>query len=338
MVSKEKQNKRKERLSIDEKIQILLNHGNIGDIKIRRKNAGEEEKKLGEIVNSLRRAYKEGRLTQIQIKTLEENGMIWKRQEAGRSIIDLLIASGINIGDIKQNGKDLTEEERKLGQAKHSLKVAYRNGLLSDKIIKEAEAHGMIWNEKQAGIDMLKVLVASGINIGDMQQKGKKLTEEEKRLGDIKHRLIVAYRKGKLSEDVIREAEAHGMVWSGQEVGRKALDILIASGINIGDIQQKGKNMTEEERKLGQAKHNLKIAYRKGMLSENVIREAEEHGMVWREVKSRKKGSSLEALRRQKEDLEIREEKAKELLRKIQEEVRKKEANQNKDTLDREER
>ncbi len=313
-------NKRKG-LSIEEKIQILLSHRNLGAIKISRKNATDEERKLIEIVISLRRAYKEGKLTKEQIDVLEENGMQWKRQEAGRSMLDILIASGINIGDIRQNGENLTEEERKLGQAKHSLKVAYRKGLLSEDIIREAEANGMVWDEKEVGRSMLESLIASGKNLGDIQQRGKSLTEEEKRLGEIKHRLIVAYRKGKLSEDVIRKAEANGMVWE-KEAGRSMLDLLIASGRSIGDIQQKGKNLTEEERKLGQAKHGLKIAYRKGVLSEDIIREAEAHGMVWREIKSRRQGSSLNELRRQKESLEAKEEKARKLLEEVQEQVR----------------
>ena len=313
-------NKRKG-LSIEEKIQILLSHRNLGAIKISRKNATDEERKLIEIIISLRRAYKEGKLTKEQIDVLEENGMQWKRQEAGRSMLDILIASGINIGDIRQNGENLTEEERKLGQAKHSLKVAYRKGLLSEDIIREAEANGMVWDEKEVGRSMLESLIASGKNLGDIQQRGKSLTEEEKRLGEIKHRLIVAYRKGKLSEEVIRQAEENGMVWE-REVGRSMLDLLIASGRSIGDIQQKGKNMTEEERKLGQAKHDLKTAYRKGVLSEDIIREAEAHGMVWREIKARRHGSSLSKLRRQKESLEAKEEKARKLLEEVQEQVR----------------
>ena len=325
-------NKRKG-LNIEEKIQILLNHGNIGAIKINRKNATEEERKLIEILVSLRRAYKEGRLTKAQINVLEENGMIWKRQEAGRSILDFLIASGINIGDIRQNGENLTEEERKLGQAKHSLKVAYAKGLLSNEIIKQAEKYGMVWDERETGRTMLKSLISSGKNIGDIKQNGKNMTEEEKRLGEIKHRLMVAYRKGKLSDEVIREAEENGMVWE-KETGRSMLDLLIASGRSIGDIQQKGKNLTEEERKLGQAKHSLKIAYRKGVLSEDIIKEAEAHGMVWREIKSRRQGSSLSELRRQKESLEAREEKARELLEEVQEQVKL----QSKDISDREER
>lgn len=265
-----RENKRSKRLSIDEKIQILLSHGNIADIKIVRdnqENTREEKIELGEIVSSLRREYKKGKLTKSQIKILEENGMVWKRQEAGRSMLDILIASGINIGDIKQGGKDLTEEERRLGQAKHNLKVAYRKGILSNEIIKEAENHGMVWNEL--------------------------------------------------------------------ETGRKMLDILIASGRNIGDIKQNGKNMTEEERRLGSAKHSLKMAYWKGLLSERIIKEAEEHGMIWRETKSRRKISSLGKLRKQKEDLEAKEEKARALLEEVQEQARKQEE-QSRDSLDRE--
>lgn len=338
MVNRKKKSKRSKGLSIDEKIQILLNHGNIGDIKIvgnSVENEREEERKLGKIVNSLRRAYRKGKLTLSQIKILEENGMAWKRQEAGRSMLDILEASGINIGDIKQGGKDLTEEERRLGQAKHSLKVAYKKGLLSDEIIREAEEHGMVWNELETGRKMLVFLMASDANIGNIKQNGRNQSEEEKRLGDVKHRLIVAYRRGRLSEDVIREAEAHGMVWGRLEVGRKMLDSLIASGRNIGDIKQNGKNMTEEERRLGSAKHSLKVAYWKGLLSEEIIREAEEHGMVWREIKSRRKISGLNELRKQKEDLENKEEKAKALLEEVQEQVRRQEE-QSKDALDRE--
>ena len=56
--------------------------------------------------------------------------------------------------------------------------------------------------------------------------------------------------------------------------------------------------------------------------------------MVWREIKSRRQGSSLSELRRQKESLEAREEKARELLEEVQEQVKL----QSKDISDREER
>ena len=108
-------------------------------------------------------------------------------------------------------------------------------------------------------------------------------------------------------------------------IEKKELDLLIASGRNLAKIQQKGKKLTEEEIILGKAKHTLINYYREGKLSEEIIREAESHGMNWgRRIKARKKektderGETLESLRAEKQELEAREKKAKELLGEVE--------------------
>ena len=314
------------RLTIEEKVQILVSVGNIGKIRQKAKDANDREKWLGEIKHAIKTAFGKGKLTREQIELLEANGMVWKEHRGpGRRALDVLIASGRNLGEIRQNGTDLSMEERKLGSAKHSLVALYNKGELSKEIIEEAERYGMIWERKPIGREPLDILIASGRNLAVIRQKGNDLTDEERRLGNAKHTLIVLYRKGLLSEKIIREAEEHGMVWGRKPLGRKELDLLIASGRNLAKIQQKGKKLTEEEIILGKAKHTLINYYRDGKLSEEIIREAESHGMVWgRRIKARKKqktderGETLESLRAEKQELEAREKKAKELLGEVE--------------------
>ena len=314
------------RLTIEEKVQILVSVGNIGKIKQKVKDANDREKWLGEIKHSIKVAYREGKLTREQIELLEANGMVWKEHRGpGRRALDVLIASGRNLGEIRQNGTDLSMEERKLGSAKHSLVALYNKGELSKEIIEEAERYGMIWERKPVGREPLDILIASGRNLAVIRQKGNDLTDEERRLGNAKHSLIALYRKGLLSKEIIGEAEEHGMVWGRKPLGRKELDLLIASGRDLDKIQQKGKKLTEEEIILGKAKHTLINYYREGRLSEEIISEAEQYGMTWgRRIKARKKqktdetGETLESLRAEKQELEAREKKAKELLGEVE--------------------
>lgn len=318
-------NKRK-RLTIEEKVQILVSVGNIEKIKQNKTGASDREKWLGEIKHSIKTAYREGKLTKEQIELLEANGMVWKEHRGpGRKILDYLIASGKNLGEIRQNGENLSPEERRLASAKHTFMNYYREGRLSEEIIREAEEHGMVWGRVPFGRKELDLLIASERNLGEIQQRGKDLTDEEIKLGNAKHSLIAAYRNGLLSEEIIREAEEYGMVWGRKPLGRENLDLLIASGRNLGEIQQRGKNLTDEERRLGEAKHTLISCYREGRLSEEIIREAEQYGMTWgRRIKSRKKEKTdeeeetLESLRAKKQELEAKEKKAEELLEEVE--------------------
>lgn len=267
-----KQNGRKKGLSIDEKIQILVNHGDISSIK-NRKKATDEEKFLASIKHSLKVAYKEGKLTARQIELLEEHGMTWKERVRGKKSLQILIEANVDIGEVGQAEENLTGEKGKLGRAKHYLRVLYN--------------------------------------------------------------------RGELSEDIIREAKEHGMVWDRVTRGEKALKYLIDSGKNIADIQIRGENLTEEERKLGEIKHYLKRLYREGKLSEDIVRQAEEHGMIWNERDKkgkRKNKSTLEELKREKEELEDKEERAKILLGEVERQAREEGASQDKDMLDGEER
>lgn len=316
------------RLTIEEKVQILVSVGNIGKIRQKAKDANDREKWLGEIKHAIKTAYGKGKLTREQIELLEANGIVWKEHRGpGRRALDVLIASGRNLGEIRQNGRNLTPEERKLASAKHTLINLFNKGKLSKEIIEEAESYGMVWNNKKPnGRDSLDVLIASGRNLADVKQRGKDLTDEEIKLGNAKHTLIVLYKKGLLSEEIIREAEEHGMVWGRKPLGRKELDLLIASGRNLAEIQQKGKNLTDEEKILGEAKHTLINYYREGKLSEEIIREAESHGMNWgRRIKRKKKKEktdeeeeTLESLSAKKQELEAKEKKAEELLEEVE--------------------
>ena len=316
------------KLTIEEKIQILVSTRNIGKIKSKSgKNISDVEKLLREIKCSIKVAYREGKLTKEQIELLEANGMVWEEhKQPGRKSLDVLIASGRNLGEIRQNGRNLSPEERKLASAKHTLINLFNKGKLSKEIIEEAESYGMVWsNKKPIGRESLDVLIASGRNLADVKQRGKDLTDEEIKLGNAKHTLIVLYKKGLLSEEIIREAEEHGMVWGRKPLGRKELDLLIASGRDLAKIQQKGKKLTEEEKRLGEAKHTLINYYREGRLLEEIISEAEQYGMTWgRRIKARKKQKTddgkdtLESLRAEKQELETKEKRAKELLEEVE--------------------
>ncbi len=247
MVNKNRQNSGIKGLSIDKKIQILVNYGDISLIR-KRKDCTEKEKLLVEIKNSLKRAYIEGKLTEEQIKLLEEHGMAWNKKIRGKKALEDLISSGVDIVSIKQKGKNLTEEERRLGEIKHYLKRLYREGELSEDIIRRAEEHGMVWdNSEIRGIKALNTLINSGLNIGRIKTKGKNLTEEERRLGEAKHYLKRLYKKGELSEDIIRKAEEHGMVWTERKTKRKTrLETLKREKEELDDKEAKAKALLEE--------------------------------------------------------------------------------------------
>lgn len=181
------------RESIEEKIEELILYGDISSIKENPSNPTEEEKRLSYIKTYVKRRYKEGKLTDSQIELLEEHGMIWqeKPKKVGiRNNVKILIEHG-DIENIQIYGKDLTEEERKLGEIKHSVKRAYRTGSLTKEEIELLEKHGMVWDEKRL--------------IGRKLERAKRKKEESKNKLEKANKLLEQCKRIKNKEDKEKE-------------------------------------------------------------------------------------------------------------------------------------
>ena len=172
------------RETIKEKIEILISYGDISTIKENPPNPTEEEKRLSYIKTYVKRRYKEGKLTESQIKSLEEHGMVWQekpKKEGIRNNVKILVEHG-NIGNIPIYGKNLTDKERKLGEIKHSVKRAYRMGSLTNEEIEILEKNGMVWDEKNLRGRKLEEAKRRKEKSKDKLSKANRLLEQCKRL------------------------------------------------------------------------------------------------------------------------------------------------------------
>ena len=163
---------KEEQMTLEEKIEYLINRGNIGSIS--RNTKDEEGNSIGQWKRDIKKEYKKGKLSEEQQRRLEEAGMIWnegktkEQQKTTEEKIEYLIKRG-NIGSIKANEKD--EKGNPIGQWKRDIKKEYKKGKLSEEQQRRLEEAGMIWNEKgKNGIITSKEIAEASISsIKDME-------------------------------------------------------------------------------------------------------------------------------------------------------------------------
>ncbi len=284
-------NEREQEKTIEEKIEYLINRGNIGSIRQRDKD--EEGNPIGIWKSQINTAHKDGRLSEEQQRRSEVAGMVWnegKSKEEKMKLeekIEYLISRG-NIGSIRQKDKD--EEGNPIGKWKNEIKEANKKGKLSEEQQRRLEKAGMIWNEREQEKTLeekIEYLIRRG-NIGSIRQKDK--DEEGNPIGKWKNKIKEAYKAGKLSKEQKRGLEEAGMIWNEREqekILEEKIEYLIKRG-NIGSISQNTKD--EEENPIGIWKQKIKKAYKAGKLSGEQQIRLEEAGMIWDEKgKSSKK-------------------------------------------------
>ena len=278
-----------EKMILEEKIAYLINYGNIGSI--RKEDKDEKENPIGRWKANIKIAYKDGKLSEEQQRRLEEAGMVWNERKGEKTLeekIEYLISRG-NIGSIRQNEND--EKGNPIGRWKDKIKIAYKEGRLSEEQQRRLEEVGMVWKEgmlKEEQITLeekIEYLISRG-NIGSVKVNEK--DEKGNSIGRWKDNVKKAYKEGKLSEEQQRGLEEAGMVWNEREQEKtleKKIEYLISRG-NISSISQKEKD--EKGNPIGRWKEDIKKAYKKGKLSEEQQRRLEEAEMVWNEKEKQK--------------------------------------------------
>ena len=286
---------KEEKMTLEEKIEYLINRGNIGDIRTDEKD--EEGNPIGIWKSQIKTAHKDGKLSEEQQRRSEVAGMVWKEREPQKTLeekIEYLISRG-NIGSISRNLID--EKGNPIGRWKSQIKIAYKAGKLSKEQKRGLEDAGMVWNEgkskeeKMTLEEKIEYLINRG-NIGDIRTDEK--DEEGNPIGIWKSRIKTAYKDGKLSEEKKRRLKKAGMVLNEivpQKTLEEKIEYLISRG-NIGSIKQSDKD--EEGNPIGRWKNQIKEANKEGKLSEEQQRRLEEAGMLWNERKSKEEQMTLE--------------------------------------------
>ena len=284
---------KEEKMTLEEKIEYLINRGNIGDIRIDEKD--EKGNPIGIWESQIKTAYKAGKLSEEQKRRLKKAGMVLNEivpQITLEEKIEYLINRG-NIGSIKQRDED--EEGNPVGVWKNQIKEANKEGKLSEVQQRRLEEAGMIWNERKSKEEKMTLeekieyLISRG-NIGSISRNMK--DEEGNPIGRWKTEIKKANKAGKLSKEQKRGLEESGMIWNeGKSKEQRMtleekIEYLINRG-NISSISQREKD--EKGNPIGRWKNEIKIAHKDGKLSGEQQRRLEEAGMIWEEKGKRSK-------------------------------------------------
>lgn len=196
--------------------------GTIGNIKFNEiyKYNGQDVK-IGELINSLRKEYKNGKLTQVEINKLELMGMVWCTTKTFEERIAPLRAyynefgtiSIINASDVYCfEGKDV-----KIGSLINHLRVEYGEDKLSNEQVNELQSLGMVWELRVRFKDRLAPFKAyykefgslSNIKFTDVYY----FADKDVKIGELISSLRKEYKKGILNNETIELLNSMGMIW-----------------------------------------------------------------------------------------------------------------------------
>ncbi len=255
-----------------------------------------EQIHLGSLISALRRQYKNGLLSQDEIKALESMGIVWKYDR-----FLPLQAYYEKYGTLALiNGKEtisVNGQQYAIGGLITSLRGEYRNNELSASDIAKLESMGMVWKH-----DRMFALRQYYNEFGTISNIKKSTMYEyagkEINLNNIIVTIRADYKKGKLSNEEIAELNNMGIIWKVDTDIDEKLDIFKAYCKEFGSLSNITLNDTYmyngENVKIGKKLYYLRKEYLKGNLSASTIRELEDMGMVWR-VKN-KRVSTLDVL------------------------------------------
>lgn len=187
-----------------------------GNLLIPSKYITKENIKIGMWISQQRKYYKEGNLSEEQIKLLQNIGMVW-------SVFDLQWHQYYELAKeyYCENGKLLmsqnyTTDGYNLGRWVQTQRKSYKNGKLTKEKIDLLENIGMVWSPYDVRwFEYYNLLVIYYNTYGDVLVPLRYKTVDDKKLGSWVSYQRRHYKSGELSKEKIVLLEKLGMVWDG---------------------------------------------------------------------------------------------------------------------------
>jgi hypothetical protein len=289
---------------IENMLKWLLDPKNAGSYP-RRYSTDAYEKRLGGFVGELRLFYKNQKLSDEQIKQLEDAGFEWKvgkakdevwtRDQGIKSIVNWL--SDPKNGGRYPNARSSDTHEKQLGSWVHRLRKLYNNKKLSDEHIKQLEDAGFEWKvgkskdevwTRDQGIEKIVQWLRNPINAGKYPSPYSE-DAYESRLGRLVTTLRQLYNDQKISNEHVQQLENAGFEWKvgkskdeqwTRDQGIENMLKWLRDPKNIGRYPSyRSKNIYEK--RLGSLVANLRRSYIEQKLSLEYIEKLDQAGFDW---------------------------------------------------------
>ena len=261
--------------------------------KLPKKDTSYKNKNISSWIDHQRRSYKNGVLTEEQIKSLEELGVIFYKDKYYKSWVNMfeLVKQYLFEFNCLPTGKTVYYKNRNLGNWLYRQTIKYKNNKLSLEQIKQLNEIGFIvdkasfddkWNE------MFELVKQYHEETGEWPKQ--KEVYKEKRIGRWLREQKMKYKQGSLSLNHIQNLQSIGyLVYEKYYDKRwKQKYKLVRQYYNeIG--QWPKKNVVYQNERIGAWLLNQKCAYRKGKLLKSRQIKLESIGVVFDDNKKDQK-------------------------------------------------
>ncbi|MDO8446598.1 MAG: Helicase associated domain protein [Deltaproteobacteria bacterium] len=268
--------------------ETLIYKDQFGDVNAPLKYKTPEGYKLGEWQNAQIEAYKEGTLVPNKINGLEKIGFIWDLYDAAfEKGIKFSLKYKEQFGDVNTPVKYNTPQGYNLGQWQSAQRLAYKKGKLTQDKINRLEGLKFRWDLHEVAFE--KGLLASvkyKKQFGYVNVPVEYKPSDGYNLKQWQNTQRVAYKKGQLSEDRVRQLEEIGFKWvlhwdMDEEVFQKSIKFSLKYKERFGDVNTPITYRTPQGHSLGRWQNAQRAAYKQGRLPADKIKRLEEIGFRW---------------------------------------------------------
>ena len=302
----------KPKKSLKERFEVLVAHYNqYGSLE----NIASDEEfeyngtvyNIGRQIMSLRARHTSNNLKQDAVEFLESMGMSWRKRDVRSSFADKLEVLEIYTQQTNKTLAEVESEEifkfegRNIQISKWLImfRIAYNNGELSPRQIEALENLGIVWDGMQNRHNLhfdkqIQILEQYASEHGGTIRNAKTreiyyYNGEKFYLREMIYRLQTKYAET-LTEKQVSRLNAIGMIWGGMRNHR--IVVLKAYIDEVGPI--KNIKITDRfeydgyEEPIGSWMHGYRADYKMGKLSEELIKQLEDLGMVWKAKRGKK--------------------------------------------------
>ena len=256
-----------------------------GDVNVPFAHVTDDGDNLGRWADRQRQSMVKGKLSEEQIKQLEDLGFVWNvHDHRWQEGFDRLVAYKSEHGNVNVPRRYVTNDGYKLGRWADNKRTFLSMGKLSEEQIKQLEDLGFVWNvfdhQWQQGFDRL---VDYKSVYGDVNVPQGYVTDDGHNLGVWANNQRIAMSKGKLSEAKVKKLEGLGFVWNVfDHQWQQGFDRLVDYKSVHGDVNVPQGYVTDDGHNLGVWANNQRIVMSKGKLSEAKVKKLEGLGFKWK--------------------------------------------------------
>ncbi len=244
----------------------------------------EDGTKIGEYVADVRKAYKQGKLSENQIAQLEKVGFVW---DAKANLKTMQMKIDIVEQYARENGVGIKttlvlEDGTPIGNYARAIRREYTKGTLSSEQISQLDRIGFIWRIEvsiQEKIDIVeKYARENGVDI-----KTALVLEDGTPIGRYVNNIRKEYASGQLTAEQILQLESIGFVWNTKENEKsmqEKIDI-VEKYVRVNGTDISTSLILEDGTKIGVYINAVRTAYVKGKLTTEQIAQLEGAGFVW---------------------------------------------------------